>query len=352
MSVGLRVENIKKVYDKNIALNGVSLDIRPGEFVCLLGPSGCGKSSLLRIIAGLDRPDEGSVYINDRNVTRLPPQRRNFGIMFQSYALFPNLTAFENVAYGLRNKKIKTRDADERVNRLFEMIKLSNAKNKLPAQMSGGEQQRVALARALATEPDFLLLDEPLSALDAKVRLSLRKQICAIQREMGLTTIMVTHDQEEALTLADRIVVMNKAEVMQCGTPEEVYQTPENPFVADFIGSINFISKRKDHIYQADDDSGIFAIRPEKIHLRKQPEENSVRGVIEDIEFRGSFYRVSAVIRHVARRDTSICVDVPFMQAKKMKLTAGETVYLQWPEEEMLSFQTVKKFTGSDRADV
>ncbi len=352
MSVGLRVENIKKVYDKNIALNGVSLDIRPGEFVCLLGPSGCGKSSLLRIIAGLDRPDEGSVYINDRNVTRLPPQRRSFGIMFQSYALFPNLTAFENVAYGLRNKKIKTRDADERVNRLFEMIKLSNAKNKLPAQMSGGEQQRVALARALATEPDFLLLDEPLSALDAKVRLSLRKQICAIQREMGLTTIMVTHDQEEALTMADRIVVMNKAEVMQCGTPEEVYQTPENPFVADFIGSINFISKRKDHIYQADDDSGVFAIRPEKIHLRKQPEENSVRGVIEDIEFRGSFYRVSAVIRHVARRDTSICVDVPFMQAKKMKLTAGETVYLQWPEEEMLSFQTVKKFTGSDRADV
>ncbi len=352
MSVGLRVENIEKVYDKNIALNGVSLDIRPGEFVCLLGPSGCGKSSLLRIIAGLDRPDEGSVYINDRNVTRLPPQRRNFGIMFQSYALFPNLTAFENVAYGLRNKKIKTRDADERVNRLFEMIKLSNAKNKLPAQMSGGEQQRVALARALATEPDFLLLDEPLSALDAKVRLSLRKQICAIQREMGLTTIMVTHDQEEALTMADRIVVMNKAEVMQCGTPEEVYQTPENPFVADFIGSINFISKRKDHIYQADDDSGVFAIRPEKIHLRKQPEENSVRGVIEDIEFRGSFYRVSAVIRHVARRDTSICVDVPFMQAKKMKLTAGETVYLQWPEEEMLSFQTVKKFTGSDRADV
>lgn len=352
MSVGLRVENIKKVYDKNIALNGVSLDIRPGEFVCLLGPSGCGKSSLLRIIAGLDRPNEGSVYINDRNVTRLPPQRRNFGIMFQSYALFPNLTAFENVAYGLRNKKIKTRDADERVNRLFEMIKLSNAKNKLPAQMSGGEQQRVALARALATEPDFLLLDDPLSALDAKVRLSLRKQICAIQREMGLTTIMVTHDQEEALTMADRIVVMNKAEVMQCGTPEEVYQTPENPFVADFIGSINFISKRKDHIYQADDDSGVFAIRPEKIHLRKQPEENSVRGVIEDIEFRGSFYRVSAVIRHVARRDTSICVDVPFMQAKKMKLTAGETVYLQWPEEEMLSFQTVKKFTGSDRADV
>ena len=352
MSASLKISNVSKVFDKNVALNNVSLDIQAGEFVCLLGPSGCGKSTLLRLIAGLDHPSSGRIFIGERDVTNLPPSRRNFGIMFQSYALFPNLTAFENVAYGLRNKKIKTRDADERVNRLFEMIKLSNAKNKLPAQMSGGEQQRVALARALATEPDFLLLDEPLSALDAKVRLSLRKQICAIQREMGLTTIMVTHDQEEALTMADRIVVMNKAEVMQCGTPEEVYQTPENPFVADFIGSINFISKRKDHIYQADDDSGVFAIRPEKIHLRKQPEENSVRGVIEDIEFRGSFYRVSAVIRHVARRDTSICVDVPFMQAKKMKLTAGETVYLQWPEEEMLSFQTVKKFTGSDRADV
>ena len=195
MSVGLKVSNVSKVYDKNVALNNVSLEIQPGEFVCLLGPSGCGKSTLLRIIAGLDTPSEGAVYINNRNVTHLPPSRRNFGIMFQSYALFPNLTAFENVAYGLRNKKMKNKDITERVDRLFEMIRLTNAKNRLPAQMSGGEQQRVALARALATEPDFLLLDEPLSALDAKVRIELRRQICAIQKEMGLTTIMVTHDQ-------------------------------------------------------------------------------------------------------------------------------------------------------------
>ena len=339
MSVGLRVENIRKVYDKNIALNGVSLDIRPGEFICLLGPSGCGKSSLLRIIAGLDRPTEGRVYINDRDVTNLPPNRSNFGIIFHSYALFPNLTAFENVAYGLRNKKIKSRDVNERVDRLFEMIKLSHAKNKLPAQMSGGEQQRVALARALATEPDFLLLDEPLSALDAKVRVSLRKQICSIQREMGLTTIMVTHDQDEALTMADRIVVMNKASVMQSGTPEEIYERPDSPFVADFIGSINFIGSEQDNIYKTDD-ADISAIRPEKIHLSRQAGENSVTGSVSDVEFRGSFYRVSVVIRHAAKEDYNICVDVPFMQVKKMQLTEGENVYLKFPEEEMLHFRT------------
>lgn len=169
--------------------------------------------------------------------------------MFQSYALFPNLTAFENVAYGLRNKKIRTKDIEERVNRLFDMIKLSHAKNRLPSQMSGGEQQRVALARALATEPDFLLLDEPLSALDAKVRLSLRKEICNIQKALKLTTIMVTHDQDEALTMGDRIIVMNKAVVMQSGTPEEIYEKPKNPFVADFIGSINFIDEVKSKAY-------------------------------------------------------------------------------------------------------
>lgn len=339
MSVGLKIENIKKVYDKNIALNSVSLDIKPGEFVCLLGPSGCGKSTLLRIIAGLDNPNEGNIYINGREVTNLPPSRRNFGIMFQSYALFPNLTAFENVAYGLRNKKMKSRDIEERVNRLFEMINLPHAKNRLPAQMSGGEQQRVALARALATEPDFLLLDEPLSALDAKVRISLRKQICEIQKKMGITTIMVTHDQDEALTMADRIVVMNKATIMQSGTPEEVYQHPGNPFVADFIGSINFIDKEQSNVY----DVGKFdmsAIRPEKIHLSRLPGEGAVRGVVEDIEFRGSYYRVNVLIRHITKKSINIFVDVPFTQAKEMKLAEDEAVYLEFPSEEMLYFQS------------
>lgn len=336
VSVGIKIENVNKVYDKTIALNNVSLEIKPGEFVCLLGPSGCGKSTLLRIIAGLDKPNDGKVFINGREVTGLPPSRRNFGIMFQSYALFPNLTAFENVAYGLRNKKIKTRDVEERVNRLFEMIHLSHAKNRLPAQMSGGEQQRVALARALATEPDFLLLDEPLSALDAKVRLSLRKEICAIQKEMGLTTIMVTHDQDEALTMADRIIVMNKAVVMQSGTPEEVYQNPKNPFVADFIGSINFIGKEQNNVWNTGD-SDMAAIRPEKIHLCR--EAGNVRGTVKDIEFRGSYYRVNVLIEQVNKKDSNIFVDVPFTQAKEMKLALGERVYLEFPGEEMLYFQ-------------
>ena len=274
MSVSLKVSDVSKVFEKNVALNNVNLEIQAGEFVCLLGPSGCGKSTLLRLIAGLDRPTSGQIYIGNREVTNLPPSRRNFGIMFQSYALFPNLTAYENVAYGLRNKRMKKSDIDARVNRLFDMIRLSHAKNRLPAQMSGGEQQRVALARALATEPDFLLLDEPLSALDAKVRLSLRKEICNIQKEMKLTTIMVTHDQDEALTMADRIVVMNKSVIMQSGTPEEIYEHPENPFVADFIGSINFIDAEKSKTYGLGD-KGQTAIRPEKIVLSRKESGSS-----------------------------------------------------------------------------
>lgn len=339
MSVSLHVKNVSKIYDKNVALNNVTLEIKAGEFVCLLGPSGCGKSTLLRLIAGLDRPNDGSIYINGRDVTQLPPSRRNFGIMFQSYALFPNLSAFENVAYGLRNKKIKNKDIVERVDRLFEMIKLTGAKNRVPAQMSGGEQQRVALARALATEPDFLLLDEPLSALDAKVRLELRKQICAIQREMNLTTIMVTHDQDEALTMADRIIVMNKAVIMQEGTPEEVYQHPENPFVADFIGSINFIDKQNNDLCKLGNVE-MSAIRPEKIRLSRTEEEKAVRGTVSDIEFRGSFYRVSVLIRHITKGDLQLFVDVSFTQANAMKLSVGEVVYLNLPREEVLHFHT------------
>lgn len=339
MSVSLKIENVSKVYDKNIALNHVNLDVQAGEFVCLLGPSGCGKSTLLRLIAGLDTPTEGKIYIGNRDVTGLPPSRRNFGIMFQSYALFPNLTAYENVAYGLRNKKMRNSDIDTRVNRLFDMIKLSNAKNRLPSQMSGGEQQRVALARALATEPDFLLLDEPLSALDAKVRLTLRREICNIQRELNLTTIMVTHDQDEALTMADRIVVMNKAVIMQSGTPEQIYENPENPFVADFIGSINFINAEEGAPY------GLVrgktaAVRPEKIRISRTEQEGSLRGEIRDIEFRGFYNRVTVGLTHVVHGDITLAVDVPFQTAKSMRFRTGENVWLVIPQDEVLQFET------------
>ncbi len=339
MSVSLKIENVSKVYDKNIALNHVNLDVQAGEFVCLLGPSGCGKSTLLRLIAGLDTPTEGKIYIGDRDVTGLPPSRRNFGIMFQSYALFPNLTAYENVAYGLRNKKMRNSDIDTRVNRLFDMIKLSNAKNRLPSQMSGGEQQRVALARALATEPDFLLLDEPLSALDAKVRLTLRREICNIQRELNLTTIMVTHDQDEALTMADRIVVMNKAVIMQSGTPEQIYENPENPFVADFIGSINFISAEEGAPYGLVKGKTA-AVRPEKIQISRTEQAGSLRGEIRDIEFRGFYNRVTVSLTHVVHGDVTLAVDVPFQTAKTMRFRTGENVWLVIPQEEVLQFET------------
>lgn len=344
MSVSLKIENVSKIYDKNIALNNVSLDIKAGEFVCLLGPSGCGKSTLLRLVAGLDKPTQGRIYIEDRDVTDLAPARRNFGIMFQSYALFPNLTAFENVAYGLRNKKIRKSDIDERVNRLFDMIKLSNAKNRLPAQMSGGEQQRVALARALATEPDFLLLDEPLSALDAKVRISLRREICNIQKELNLTTIMVTHDQDEALTMADRIIVMNKAVVMQSGTPEQIYERPENPFVADFIGSINFIDSKEGMPYRLVDNSdGVAAVRPEKLQIMREEKKGCLKGVITDIEFRGFYDRVQVQISHVVHGEIKLYVDVPYQTAKAMKFREGENVFIDIPKEEMLQFKEKKE---------
>lgn len=339
MSVSLKIENVSKVYDKNIALNHVNLDVQAGEFVCLLGPSGCGKSTLLRLIAGLDTPTEGKIYIGDRDVTGLPPSRRNFGIMFQSYALFPNLTAYENVAYGLRNKKMRNSDIDTRVNRLFDMIKLSNAKNRLPYQMSGGEQQRVALVRALATEPDFLLLDEPLSALDAKVRLTLRREICNIQRELNLTTIMVTHDQDEALTMADRIVVMNKAVIMQSGTPEQIYENPENPFVADFIGSINFISAEEGAPYGLVKGKTA-AVRPEKIQISRTEQAGSLRGEIRDIEFRGFYNRVTVGLSHVVHGDITLAVDVPFQTAKTMRFRTGENVWLVIPQDEVLQFET------------
>ncbi|SHJ50820.1 ABC transporter ATP-binding protein [Hespellia stercorisuis] len=339
MSVSLKISNVSKVFEKNIALNNVSLEIQAGEFVCLLGPSGCGKSTLLRLIAGLDKPNEGRIYINDRDVTNLPPARRNFGIMFQSYALFPNLTAYENVAYGLRNKKMRNQDIEARVDRLFKMIKLDSAKNRLPSQLSGGEQQRVALARALATEPDFLLLDEPLSALDAKVRISLRKEICSIQKELGLTTIMVTHDQDEALTMADRIIVMNKSVVMQEGTPEEIYERPENPFVADFIGSINFIDSQKCKLYNLCEHEKA-AIRPEKIELSRTEKETSLRAQIREIEFRGFYDRITVCVSHVVHGDMFLLVDVPFRMVKTMQFQLGEMVYVNLPREELLGFKT------------
>ena len=214
MSASLKISNVSKVFDKNVALNNVSLDIQAGEFVCLLGPSGCGKSTLLRLIAGLDHPSSGRIFIGERDVTNLPPSRRNFGIMFQSYALFPNLTAFENVAYGLRNKKIRTKDIEERVNRLFDMIKLSHAKNRLPSQMSGGEQQRVSIARALCKNPALLLCDEPTGALDSKTGEQVLELLSRVSKTYHTTVVIITHNASIA-PLGDRVIRMRNGTIVE-----------------------------------------------------------------------------------------------------------------------------------------
>ena len=232
----LIVQGVWKTFGSFTALRDVSLSVRTSEFVTFVGPSGCGKTTLLRAIAGLDPATSGRILQADRDITGLPPAQRDFGIVFQSYALFPNLTVAENVGYGLRGAAWPRARRQERVAELVAIVGLNEQARKYPAQMSGGQQQRVALARALANEPGLLLLDEPLSALDAIVRQHLRTEIRALQRRLGVTTIMVTHDQEEALSVSDRIVVMSNGRIEQIGTPEEIYRRPASAFVATFIG--------------------------------------------------------------------------------------------------------------------
>src|SRR4051794_972716 len=237
----LRVRNLTKTFGQFVALKNISLEITRGEFVCFLGPSGCGKTTLLRAIAGLDPQDEGMIEIAGRDVSHLPPAARDFGIVFQSYALFPNLSVAANVGYGLVNRRAGRAEMDARVKELLALVGLPEQGIKYPVQLSGGQQQRVALARALATSPGLLLLDEPLSALDARVRVRLRDEIKQLQRRLGVTTIMVTHDQEEALAMADRIVVMNQGVIEQVGTPSDIYRKPASAFVADFVGTMTFL---------------------------------------------------------------------------------------------------------------
>jgi iron(III) transport system ATP-binding protein len=240
----LDLRHIRKSFGAFDALKDVSLQIAKGELVCFLGPSGCGKTTLLRIVAGLEVQTTGQVWMAGRDISREPPAQRDYGIVFQSYALFPNLTVAHNVAYGLVNRKEDKAAIAQRVSDLVKLVGLPGSESKYPAQLSGGQQQRIALARALATRPGLLLLDEPLSALDALERVRLRGEIRALQKTLGVTTIMVTHDQEEALSVADRIVVMNHGVIEQVGAPMEIYREPASPFVADFVGKVNVMPAR------------------------------------------------------------------------------------------------------------
>lgn len=287
----ISIKNVTKSYDGVQVLKNINLDIKDGEIFSILGPSGCGKTTLLRMIAGFTELDGGAIYLGDEDITKLPPNERNVNTIFQKYALFPHLTVYENVAFPLRLKKIDEKTIDSEVKKFVKMVGLSEHINKKPNQLSGGQQQRVSIARALINKPGLLLLDEPLSALDAKLRQNLLIELDLIHEEVGITFIFITHDQQEALSISDRIAVMNKGEILQVGTPAEVYESPADSFVADFIGENNFFDGKVTEIidnefaklyneqlgelvFEMDKpvkvgDSVKVSIRPEKIKLSK-----------------------------------------------------------------------------------
>ncbi len=242
MSHSVIVKDAVKKYGDFIAVKGINLTINSGEFFTLLGPSGCGKTTLLRMIAGFNTVEGGEILFDDKVINDFPAHKRGIGMVFQNYAIFPHLTVKENVAYGLKAQKVPKNEIEERVLKALEMVQIEQLKDRKPSELSGGQQQRVALARAFVIEPNVLLMDEPLSNLDAKLRVQMRTIIKKLQRRLGITTIYVTHDQEEALAISDRIAVMNLGEVMQVGTPEDIYKEPENAFVSGFIGVSNFIN--------------------------------------------------------------------------------------------------------------
>ena len=348
----LLVEGVRKAFGRVPALQEVSLAAPRGEFVCVLGPSGCGKTTLLRVVAGLERPEGGRVLIDGRDVSRLPVSRRNVGIVFQSYALFPNLTAAQNIGYGLASLCLGRETVRGRVQELLRLVGLLGAESRYPGQLSGGQQQRVALARAMALSPSLLLLDEPLSALDAQVRLSLRGEVKQLQRRLGVTTLMVTHDQEEALTMADRILVMDRGRIVQNGTPLEIYNKPATPFVAAFIGSMNFLRdavKEAPGLYRlghlqlrVENGSGtlaagsrvVMAIRPEDIAMgdERADDPNTLSARVERLEFRGPHYRATLRLS-LGEEAPTILADLPAELIRRRDIREAADLSVRLPAD-------------------
>lgn len=350
----LLVRNLFKNFGSFTALKDISLDVFEGEFVCFLGPSGCGKTTLLRAIAGLDIQTSGMISQGGTDISALPASERDFGIVFQSYALFPNLTVDDNVGYGLVNLKTNKKAIKDRVDELLALVGLVDQNDKYPAQLSGGQQQRVALARALAMSPGLLLLDEPLSALDAKVRAHLRHEMKDLQRRLGVTTIMVTHDQEEALTMADRIVVMNEGVIEQVGTPEEIYSHPANPFVAQFVGTMNFLNAHKEgkeniqlgshilHLNQVEQQklkggNLLACVRPEDIIVRGVDDgtPNSFVATVKDLEFLGSFCRATL---SYGDGESELNADFSINLVRDANISPGGDVRIALPEDSIHIF--------------
>jgi len=358
--VKVRVEDVWMKFGKVTALSGVNLDVEEGELLTLLGPSGCGKTTLLRIIAGLYRPTRGRVYFDDVDVTDKPSWERNVGLVFQDYALWPHMTVFDNIAYGLKLRKLPKEEVAERVSRVAELLRIQDLLDRYPHQLSGGQQQRVALARAMVINPSVLLLDEPLSNLDAKIRVSVRSEIRKLQKKLGITCIYVTHDQEEALAISDRIAVMNMGRVEQVGRPLEVYQNPANLFVADFVGQVNIVAGRpkgRDEgsgMLLVETDIGVFKVagassppagevyivfRPEHVEVSKSPLQADsdhlvAEGVVDSVQYLGNLLKLEIRVGDVIVKSE---VHNPL---KVGTMGPGERVYLR------IAYENVRYLTG------
>ncbi|NRQ35053.1 ABC transporter ATP-binding protein [Nonomuraea sp. NN258] len=339
MTAQVEFRGLRRVFGRTVALDGFDLTVEPGEFVALLGPSGCGKTTALRCVAGFERPDSGAVLMDGKDITDVPANKRDAGMVFQSYSLFPNLNARDNVAFGLRVRKVPVAARRARAAELLELVGLPAHADRFPHQLSGGQQQRVALARALALEPRVLLLDEPLSALDAKVRVALREEIRRLQLDLGITTIFVTHDQEEALSIADRVAVLRDGRLEQAGPPAEVYDRPATPFVAEFVGTMNHVAGRVsgdqvtvlgqllpiDGPAPADPDVDVL-VRPEAV--RVTPSDDGPAEVLA-ASFRGASVRL-----RLALEGGEVLADVPGHEAAR--LGAGSRVSVRLVERPVL----------------
>jgi putative spermidine/putrescine transport system ATP-binding protein len=361
MGNDLVLENLTKRFDHIVAVRDMNLEVKESEFVCFLGPSGCGKTTTLRIIAGFETPTEGFVKYKGEVINDVIPQKRNFGIVFQSYALFPHMTVAENVGFGLKMRKVQKDQIRKRVDELLELVGLIDQKHKHPPELSGGQQQRVALIRSLATNPEILLLDEPLSALDAKIRVTLRAEIKRVQAELGITMIYVTHDQEEALSISDRVIVMNQGFIEQVDKPFEIYKNPKSEFVADFVGTSNFFEGELSGNMVVNKSTGLnflispdvvkthgikegkvsISIRPEKVHLLEDKEHNEhiyekmniKQGEIEVVTFLGVIVRVLIKVA-----DKHVIVDITEKDFEKHLLRMGDMATLYFPPEDFLIF--------------
>jgi putative spermidine/putrescine transport system ATP-binding protein len=350
----LELSGIQKRFGDTVAVEDFNLSADRGEFVSFLGPSGCGKTTTLRMIAGFEQPTAGLIVVDGKEITRRPPNQRNVGMVFQAYALFPNMTVADNIGFGLKVRKRPAAAVRQRVDELLDLIGLPGRGSRYPYQLSGGQQQRVALARALAIEPQVLLLDEPLSALDAKIRVALRKEIRSIQRQLGITTVYVTHDQEEALSLSDRVVVMSDGRIEQIGTPAEIYNFPATSFVASFVGTLNLLPAQVvdagagrlavygQEIQAAKPLTGgltngqvSIALRPESMELGEGGGTNRLRGPLEDVSFLGSIVRMRVGLGDGA----SVSLDT-FNDPHLALPAVGEGVTVSFPREACLVLES------------